>query len=535
MIYPLKNNSLDPIECSISELSGRIKFTVESNFSYVRVRGEISGYRGPHSSGNAYFALKDARSKIDAVIWKGTLNKMEFTPEEGIEFLVSGRVTTFPGSSKYQIIVESLSPSGVGALMTILEERKGKLRKEGLFSDKYKNPIPFMPKIIAVITSPTGAVIRDILQRISCRFPLRVIVFPVKVQGEGASQEITNALRQLNSLGKKTYCPKPDTIILARGGGSLEDLWCFNDEIVVRAVAESSIPLISAIGHETDWTLVDYAADLRAPTPTGAAEIAVPLKSHLTSSLISLGSRLQEAILRVIGHKLNKVYSLIKSFPSSDQIISCPRYRLDKLSLELKHTFEIKIFRKYQVFKNIACRIKSDLPVNYIKHCHQNMIARKAYIDHHIEKYLRDIRSKIQQNSTKIHILHEKTSNRITHLHSCIQELINRSEFMLLCKVKDCRTLVSTKNRILLSLSHKNTLKRGYSIIRDGENNPIMKATKLHAGKNIILEFFDGRINATITNENNLDSSSPHKPSIRGNNRPRKSKGKPQDSQGSLF
>src|SRR6478752_3960259 len=238
-------------EYSVSELSGSIKRTVETAFDHVRVKGEISGYRGPHSSGHAYFSLKDDRARIDAVVWKGTFSRLKFRPEEGMEVIATGKVTTFPGSSKYQIVIETLEPAGAGALMALIEERKRKLGAEGLFDPNRKRRLPFLPRVIGVVTSPTGA---------------------VKVQGDGSGEEVANAIRGFNALEPGGLLPRPDVLIVARGGGSLEDLWSFNDEAVVRAAAASDIPLISAVGHETDWTLIDHAADVRAPTPTGAAE-----------------------------------------------------------------------------------------------------------------------------------------------------------------------------------------------------------------------------------------------------------------------
>ncbi|MBE0694597.1 MAG: exodeoxyribonuclease VII large subunit, partial [Aquamicrobium sp.] len=261
-------------EYTVSELSGALKRTVEDAFGNVRVRGEISGYRGPHSSGHAYFALKDERARLEAVIWKGTFSRLKFRPEEGMEVIASGKLTTYPGSSKYQIVIESLEPAGAGALMALLEERRRRLAAEGLFDQARKRRPPFMPRVIGVVTSPTGAVIRDIVHRISDRFPLHVVVWPVRVQGETAGAEVAAAVAGFNDLDPLGPIPRPDVLIVARGGGSLEDLWGFNDEAVVRAVAASRIPVISAVGHETDWTLIDHAADLRAPTPTGAAELA---------------------------------------------------------------------------------------------------------------------------------------------------------------------------------------------------------------------------------------------------------------------
>src|SRR6476646_4698214 len=263
-------------EWTVSELSARLKRTVEDAFGFVRVRGEISGYRGPHSSGHCYFSLKDEGARIDAVIWRGTYGRIRFKPEEGLEVIATGLLTTYPGKSSYQIVIDRLEPAGIGALMKLLEERKKKLAAEGLFDEARKQLLPFLPDVIGVVTSPTGAVIRDILHRLVDRFPRRVLVWPVRVQGETSAAEVAAAIYGFNALPERGPVPRPDLIIVARGGGSLEDLWSFNEEIVVRAAATSMIPLISAVGHETDVTLIDFAADRRAPTPTAAAEMAVP-------------------------------------------------------------------------------------------------------------------------------------------------------------------------------------------------------------------------------------------------------------------
>src|SRR5712672_4653208 len=278
-------------EWTVSELSAALKKTVEDAFGYVRVRGEISGYRGPHSSGHCYFALKDESAKIEAVIWRTAYGRMRIKPEEGLEVFVTGRLTTYPGQSKYQIVVETLEPAGIGALMALIEERKKKLAAEGLFDAARKQLLPFLPDVIGVITSPTGAVIRDILHRLSDRFPRHVIVWPVRVQGEGSAEEVAAAIHGFNAFRSDGRIRRPDLIIVARGGGSLEDLWSFNEEIVVRAAAASMIPLISAVGHETDVTLIDFAADRRAPTPTAAAEMAVPVRAELLAQVGDLDRR----------------------------------------------------------------------------------------------------------------------------------------------------------------------------------------------------------------------------------------------------
>ena len=268
------------VEFSVSEISSALKRTLEDTFGHVRVRGELGRVSRP-ASGHVYLDLKDDRAVLSGVIWKGTASRMRIQPEQGLEVVATGRITTFAGQSKYQIVIDSLEPAGAGALMALLEERRKKLSAEGLFDEDRKRELPYLPAVIGVVTSPTGAVIRDILHRLSDRFPRHVLVWPVRVQGETSAREVANGIRGFNGFDAGGELPRPDLIIVARGGGSLEDLWGFNEEEVVRAAADSTIPLVSAVGHETDWTLLDYAADWRAPTPTAAAERAVPVRSEL--------------------------------------------------------------------------------------------------------------------------------------------------------------------------------------------------------------------------------------------------------------
>src|SRR5213595_3892358 len=297
---PVAEALINAPEFTVSELSSALKRTVEDAYGHVRVRGEISGFRGPHSSGHCYFALKDEGAKIEAVIWKFAHARMRFKPQEGLEVIATGKLTTYPARSSYQIVIESLEPAGLGALMALLEERKRKLGAEGLFDEARKQLLPFLPEVIGVVTSPTGAVIRDILHRLADRFPRHVIVWPVKVQGDGSAEQVAAAIRGFNALPETGRIPRPDLLIVARGGGSLEDLWSFNEEIVVRAAASSLIPLIAAVGHETDVTLIDFAADIRAPTPTAAAERAVPVRAELIAETLDFGKRTIACMNRVL-------------------------------------------------------------------------------------------------------------------------------------------------------------------------------------------------------------------------------------------
>src|SRR6185437_2087592 len=322
-------------EITVSELAGALKRAIEDRFGYVRVRGEISGYRGPHSSGHAYFSLKDTGARLDAVIWRTSLQRMRLKPEEGLEVVATGRLTTFPGKSAYQIVIESLELAGIGALMALLEARRRKLAEEGLFDAARKRKVPFLPKVIGVVTSPTGAVIRDILHRLSGRFPVRVVVWPVRVQGETSAAEVAAAIAGFNALEPGGPVPRPDLVIVARGGGSLEDLWGFNEEIVVRAAAASTIPLISAVGHETDWTLIDWAADARAPTPTKAAEWAVPKYSELVAQSGKLGLRLKTAALRLLDGLRTYLRAAQRGLPRRQDLLALPRQRYDAVERRL--------------------------------------------------------------------------------------------------------------------------------------------------------------------------------------------------------
>src|SRR5580693_303523 len=317
-------------EISVTDLSNALRRTLEDRFAYVRVRGEISGYRGPHTSGHVYFCLKDAGARLDAVIWRSTFLRMRVKPEEGLEVVATGRITTFANKSSYQIVVESIEPAGVGALMALLEARRRKLATEGLFDPARKRLLPYMPRVIGVVTAPGGAVIRDILHRLADRFPVHVLVWPVRVQGETSAAEVACAIHGFNALEPGGKIPRPDLLIVARGGGSLEDLWSFNEEIVVRAASESLIPLISAVGHETDWTLVDHAADMRAPTPTAAAELSVPVRSELLARLADLDGRGRGAMLRLGQRRRGDLRALARALPSGEAVLAGSRQRLDQ-------------------------------------------------------------------------------------------------------------------------------------------------------------------------------------------------------------
>ncbi|HKY82675.1 MAG TPA: exodeoxyribonuclease VII large subunit [Sphingobium sp.] len=316
---------------SVSELSAILKRTVEDRFGHVRLRGEISGFKRA-GSGHIYLCLKDDNAVIDGVMWKGGAARLPFAPQDGVEVIATGKLTTYPGRSKYQIVIERMELAGEGALMALLEKLKQKLAGEGLFDRDRKRPLPFMPRTIGVVTSPTGAVIRDILHRLEDRCPTNVLLWPVLVQGQGAAEQVARAVRGFSAMQPGGPLPRPDLVIVARGGGSIEDLWSFNEEIVVRAVAECSIPIISAVGHETDTTLCDYAADMRAPTPTAAAEMAVPVRAELIATLKEQGLRMERAVRRGAAQARERLDMQARLMPTPDTLLAPQRQRLDQLS-----------------------------------------------------------------------------------------------------------------------------------------------------------------------------------------------------------
>jgi exodeoxyribonuclease VII large subunit len=324
---------------SVSEISGMLKRHVETGFSHVRIRGEISGYKRP-ASGHLYLALKDENSVIDGVMWKGSAARLAFVPQDGVEVIATGKLTTYPGRSKYQIVIESMEVAGEGALLALLEKLKARLGAEGLFDPARKQRLPFLPRTIGVVTSPTGAVIRDILHRLADRCPTRVIVWPVLVQGQGAAAQIAAAVQGFSAM---EGTDRPDLVIVARGGGSIEDLWAFNEEPVVRAVAACTIPTISAVGHETDTTLCDFAADVRAPTPTAAAELAVPVRAELLANLQSMGARSLRSVHRYGERAQERLTATARRLPTPDTLLGPQRQRSDDYGERLKRALSHRI------------------------------------------------------------------------------------------------------------------------------------------------------------------------------------------------
>ena len=364
-------------ELTVSEISFEIKRFVESTFNKVRVRGEIFGAKRA-DSGHYYLSLKDENAVLSAVCWKGVAAQLAVKPEDGLEVAATGKITTFAGKSSYQLVIEQMEVAGTGALLKLLEERKKQYAAEGLFDASHKQKIPYLPEVIGVVTSASGAVIRDIIHRIRDRFPRHILVWPTPVQGDGAAEKIAAAIKGFNDLPESGKIPKPDVLIVARGGGSLEDLWSFNEETVIRAVYNSKIPLISAVGHETDTMLIDYVSDMRAPTPTGAAEFAVPVKSELMLQIANLENRMKNGIFRYFEERKSLVEGLGRGVPNLGQVLLEYQQKLDdkvdRLKLSFKQYLQYKngqisqlalrpyyiqniIERKYEAWQNLSIRL----------------------------------------------------------------------------------------------------------------------------------------------------------------------------------
>jgi exodeoxyribonuclease VII large subunit len=446
-VTPRGNNAP---ELTVSDLAQSLKRTLEDAYGRVRVRGELSRVNVV-SSGHMYSDLKDENCVINVICWRGSLAKLAIKPEEGLDVICTGRITTYPQRSNYQLIIESMELAGEGALLKMLEERKKRLAAEGLFAEERKKALPFLPDRIGVVTSPTGAVIRDIIHRISERFPREIMLWPVRVQGDGAAAEITAAIRGFNAL---PAAQRPDLIIVARGGGSLEDLMAFNEENVVRAVAESDIPVISAVGHETDTTLVDYASDKRAPTPTGAAEIAVPERLMLLARVQEDQSRLIAAITRQTEHHKKFVASLAARIADPRRLIEVKAQRIDHQYERLRNIFRSGLNKRQNHLLRLEGRIKHP----------QDRLAECASRVKFASQNLGGIRSRL--------------------LTLPIQRL-------------------SQASRMLETLSYQSILQRGYSVIRNDLGAPITAAAQLSPNQNITIQLHDDTCDAIISGSEN--------------------------------
>lgn len=357
---------------TITEISQLLKRTVEDRFGFVRLRGELSGVKRA-ASGHLYCCLKDEGAVIDGVMWRGSVQRLSFLPEDGIEVVAGGKLTTYPGRSKYQIVIETMEIAGEGALLALLDKTRRRLEAEGLFDASRKRPLPFLPGVIGVVTSPTGAVIRDILHRLGDRFPSRVLVWPVLVQGQGAAEQVAAALRGFAAIAPGGPVPRPDLLIVARGGGSIEDLWAFNEEIVVRAIVDSPIPVISAVGHETDTTLADFAADRRAPTPTAAAEMAVPVRRELAATLDELGLRQRKCALRPVELGRERLAARVARLPRPETLTTVPGQRLDDLADGLRRGLADRAAQARERLQFASARLSGPLLAARLDHARHRL------------------------------------------------------------------------------------------------------------------------------------------------------------------
>ncbi len=449
---------------TVGELSRALKRVVEGEFAWVSVRGEVSGFKRA-ASGHLYFALKDADAVLDAVCWRGVAGRLGTVPEDGLEVVATGKISTYPGRSRYQIVVERLELSGAGALLALLEERKKALAAEGLFDEARKRDLPFLPETIGVVTSPTGAVISDILHRIEERFPRRVLVWPVTVQGTGAADEIAAAIAGFNRLEEGAPVPRPDVLIVARGGGSLEDLWAFNEEAVVRAAAASAIPLISAVGHETDVTLIDLAADRRAPTPTAAAEMAVPVRADLLERTGTLEHRLGASFRRLIAERRVRVDGLGRGLPAARDRLTTASQRLDDWSERLGRGVRGRLHGE----RRAVGRLRPLRP-------RQLLALKRQQFGHAAGRLSAD-----------------RLAERIGHAREAAYLLSRRLDRAMQAVFHQRTTRIETAARLLEGYSYRGVLARGFAVVRDKRERPVTSVAAVKPGAALSLEFRDGR------------------------------------------
>jgi exodeoxyribonuclease VII large subunit len=458
-------------EFSVSEISGAVKRAIESGFSRVRVRGEIGRLSRPRS-GHVYLDLKDDRSVLASVIWKGVAGRLSHPPEEGMEVVATGRLTTFPGQSKYQLVIDDLVPAGAGALMAMLEKRRKALAAEGLFDEARKTPLPFLPEVIGVVTSPSGAVIRDILHRLRDRFPRRVVIWPVAVQGEACAPEVARAIRGFNALPEDGRVPRPDILIVARGGGSLEDLWGFNDEAVVRAAAESVIPLISAVGHETDTTLIDFASDRRAPTPTAAAEMAVPVRLDLLNWVRQQDGYMSRAVMQTLAARRQRLADLSRGLPRPEALLDGPRQRLDRATLQLAPALRHATQSRREALARVSARLEPAL---------ERLVSRQRLRLGRAEAGLRPATLRRAQAQGA-----ERLAEAVRRLDRAWRDTAGRRAERL-----------ATLTRLHATLGYEATLRRGYAVIHGEEDSVLTRKSAAETVPNLSIEFADGRLDVT--------------------------------------
>ncbi|SMX27762.1 Exodeoxyribonuclease 7 large subunit [Pelagimonas phthalicica] len=477
-------------EFTVSELSGAVKRTIEGEFGFVRVRGEVGRVSRPRS-GHVYLDLKDDKSVIAGIMWKGVAARQQTQPEEGMEVIATGKMTTFPGQSKYQIILEEIRPAGAGALMAMLEKRKAQLQAEGLFDPARKRPLPYLPEIIGVVTSPSGAVIRDILHRLRDRFPRKVLVWPVAVQGAKCAPEVARAINGFNQLTPGGALPRPDLLIVARGGGSVEDLWGFNEEIVARAAAASDIPLISAVGHETDTTLIDYVSDRRAPTPTAAAELAVPVRMELLAGLRDFDARMTRAVEQRLEQRGQRLRDLGRALPRAETLLEGPRQRLDVMGDKLPAALRRLVDRQRLRLSESAGSLRPGVLSRAIVTERNKLDERARRLHPALQRLVDTRREALAQRGNRLSdrpILREISlqSERLVTLSRRLDDSQNT-------RITDARAKLDALDRLRETLGYKETLRRGYAVVH-GDGNVVTSAADAKKASALEIEFADGRL-----------------------------------------
>ncbi|TCP60688.1 exodeoxyribonuclease VII large subunit [Rhodovulum bhavnagarense] len=477
-------------EFTVSEISGAVKRTVEGAFSHVRVRGEVGRVSRPRS-GHVYLDLKDDRNVLASVIWKGAAARLATQPEEGMEVIATGRLTTFGGQSRYQMVIEDIAPAGAGALMAMLEKRKAALSAEGLFAPERKQPLPYLPEVIGVVTSPSGAVIRDILHRLRDRFPRRVLIWPVAVQGASCAPEVARAIRGFNALTPGGALPRPDLLIVARGGGSLEDLWGFNEEIVVRAAAESQIPLISAVGHETDTTLIDFAADRRAPTPSAAAEMAVPVRIDLIARLDTLEARRWGALTRLLQQRRQRLADLSRALPRPQTLVESAAQRLDRAAERLPAALRARIVHEKLRLSEAAAALRPATMRRRLAEDRRRLDDRAVRVRPAMDRLWRQRRMELAARSARLRP--ENLTRRIDMQRDRLAELDRRLAAALATAMDRRHARLAALERMRAGLSYTETLRRGFAVVRAGETVVTTRAAAETASA-LEIEFHDGRL-----------------------------------------
>ena len=501
-------------EFTVSEISGAVKRVIEGEFGHVRVRGEV-GRVVTARTGHVYFDLKDDRSVIACVSWKGQAARFRHRPEEGMEVIATGRMTTFGPQSKYQLNVEDIDPAGAGALMAMLEQRKKKLEAEGLFEVARKRPLPYLPEIIGVVTSPSGAVIRDILHRLRDRFPRKVLIWPVAVQGQNCAPEVVRAIQGFNRLTPGGAMPRPDLIIVARGGGSIEDLWGFNEESVARAAAASEIPLISAVGHETDTTLIDYVSDYRAPTPTAAAERAVPVRVELMAWLDSMSARLNRGAMQALVQRQQRLRDLARALPRLESLLEAPRQRLDYTGDRLPAGLLRLVQTRRVLLSEASGSLRPALLRRAVASDARRVAASADRLTPGLERLLAGRRDALEARAARLRIgpLHREMTRKRRDLDALTARFRAAGEQ----NVRALRDRLDGLDRLRQTLGYEATLERGYAVIRDGGGAVLTRKAQAEAARGLEIQFADGRMK------------------IGGGSAPRKSQKDEGPDQGSLF